>query len=271
MLMKKIRIYTSSLIALLLSISLCSLSSAAPVSESSSVLLKLNQYYVAYTAPRAPYVDAHNRFMIPLRSVADLTAARAAYNPSDKSVTLTRKNSLKEKSPYSTLKVTLGSKEAVVNGTTVSMDTEPVMLRGSVFVPLGVVAKAFGLGLEWDSKQHLTTLREDPAYLPSGIVMDELYFLGQHTSSSIQPIRSKVEVYQEKGSPLARFHITVQNQSSGKTKTPPYLHIYVQDSGFRWLDLTRDKNVAPGGTLTFDTENTILADSLSYVLVEPCQ
>lgn len=269
--MKTIKIGTSSLLALLLSLSLAALASAAPLSESNPVLLKLNQYDVAYTAPRAPYLDANNRLMIPLRSIADLTSSRAAYHSSDQSVTLTRKNSLKEQSPYSTLKVTLGSKEAVVNGKTVPMDTEPVMLRGSVFVPLGIVAQAFELGLEWDPKQHVITLREDPTYLPSGIVMDELYFFGQHTSSSIQPIRSKVEVDQEKGSSLARFHITVQNQSSSTTDKPPYLHIYVQDSGFRWLDLTRNQNVEPGGTLVFDTENTILADSLSYVLVEPCQ
>lgn len=269
--MKTIRIGASSLFALLLSLSLCSLSSAAPVSESNPVLLKLNQYYVAYTAPRAPYLDANNRLMIPLRSIADLTSSRTIYNPSDKSVTLTRKNSLKNKSPYSTLKVALGSKEAVVNGKSISMDTEPVMLRGSVFVPLTVVAKAFELGLEWDQNQHLITLREDPAYMPSGIVMDELYFFGQHTSSAIKPIRSQIELKQEAGSSLARFHITVQNQSSSTTDKPPYLHIYVQDSGFRWLDLTRNQNVEPGGTLMFDTENTILADSLSYVLVEPCQ
>ncbi len=269
--MKKIRIWASTLLMLFLSLSICALSSAAPVSESNSVLLKLNQYYVAYTAPRAPYLDANNRLMVPLRSIADLTSSRASYHSSDQSVTLTRKNSLKEKSPYSTLKVILGSKEAVINGKTISMDTEPVMLRGSVFVPLGVVAQAFELGLEWDPKQHVITLREDPAYMPSGIVMDELYFFGQHTSSSIQPIRSKVELYQEKGSSLARFHITVRNQSSSTTDKPPYLHIYVQDSGFRWLDLTRNKNVEPGGTLVFDTENTILADSLSYVLVEACQ
>ncbi|OWA35488.1 hypothetical protein B9G55_12680 [Saccharibacillus sp. O16] len=244
---------------------------AAPVSESSPIQLKLNQYYVAYTAPRAPYLDENNRLMVPLRSIADLTHSQAAYNPATKSVTLKRKNSLKEAAPSAALQVTLGSQQAVVNGKTISMDTKPVLLRGSVFVPLGMVAQAFNLGLEWDRQQHVVTLREDPAYLPSGIVMDELYFFGQHTSTTLQPTRSKIEIYSEKGSGLARLHITAQNHASSQTKSQPYLHVYVQDSNFRSLDLTANPNQTPGANLGFDTKNTILANSLRYVLVEPCK
>ncbi|MEB3101470.1 hypothetical protein [Ferviditalea candida] len=34
------------------------------------VLLKVNDFYVLYTTPKAPYIDSNNRLMIPLRSIS---------------------------------------------------------------------------------------------------------------------------------------------------------------------------------------------------------
>lgn len=44
------------------------------------VLLKINDYYVVYTAPKAPYVDSQGRMMIPLRSISELLGAKVSYD-----------------------------------------------------------------------------------------------------------------------------------------------------------------------------------------------
>ncbi|MFC7560415.1 hypothetical protein ACFQY3_17880 [Paenibacillus farraposensis] len=38
----------------------------------STTILKINNYYVLFTTPQAPYIDKNNRFMVPLRSINDL-------------------------------------------------------------------------------------------------------------------------------------------------------------------------------------------------------
>ncbi|MGG1669549.1 hypothetical protein ACIFOE_02655 [Paenibacillus sp. NRS-1783] len=38
----------------------------------STPFLKINNYYVLFTTPKAPYIDKNNRFMVPLRSINDL-------------------------------------------------------------------------------------------------------------------------------------------------------------------------------------------------------
>lgn len=42
----------------------------------SSPFLKINNYYVLFTAPKAPYIDQNNRYMVPLRSINDLLGDR---------------------------------------------------------------------------------------------------------------------------------------------------------------------------------------------------
>lgn len=58
--------------------------SSAPVK--SPLLLKINQFYVAYTAPHAPYVDNKNRLMVPLRSISDFLAADVNYDAKTKTL-----------------------------------------------------------------------------------------------------------------------------------------------------------------------------------------
>lgn len=125
--------------------------SAAPAAQ--PVLLKINNYYVAYTAPKAPYVDAQNRIMIPLRSVSELLGARVSYDTDSKTASITLNGQ--------TVTFTIGSKALIVNGAAASMDTVPAIYENAMFIPLSVLARHLQIENAWDQANHLYTLTGD--------------------------------------------------------------------------------------------------------------
>ncbi|QUL57292.1 copper amine oxidase N-terminal domain-containing protein [Paenibacillus tritici] len=121
---------------------------AAP--KENPVLLKINDYYVLYTAPKAPYVDANYRTMIPLRSISELMGAKVGYDAKAKTATI-QKDDVK-------VIFTIGSKNVSVNGVAGSMDTVPVMEQNSMFIPVSVLAGRLGITNKWDQANRLYTL-----------------------------------------------------------------------------------------------------------------
>lgn len=113
-------------------------------------LLKINDYYVLYTAPKAPYVDANYRTMIPLRSISELMGAKVSYDAKARTAAI-EKDSV-------TVKFTIGSKAVSVNGVAGSMDTVPVMEQNSMFIPVSVLAGRLGIVNKWDQANQLYTL-----------------------------------------------------------------------------------------------------------------
>ncbi|MEK4007526.1 copper amine oxidase N-terminal domain-containing protein [Paenibacillus sp. FSL H3-0333] len=113
-------------------------------------LLKINDYYVLYTAPKAPYVDANYRTMIPLRSISELMGAKVSYDAKARTAAI-EKDSV-------TVKFTIGSKSVSVNGVAGSMDTVPVMEQNSMFIPVSVLAGRLGIVSKWDQANQLYTL-----------------------------------------------------------------------------------------------------------------
>lgn len=115
------------------------------------VLLKINQYYVLFTAPSVPYIDEQHRLMIPLRAVSELLGTHVAYLPEERTASITKGNDQVE--------VTLGSTEIkythaegpVIDTSHANLDTKPVLKQGQIFIP----AKALLDGL------HLKAIYED--------------------------------------------------------------------------------------------------------------
>lgn len=114
------------------------------------VLLKINDYYVLYTAPKPPYVDKNNRTMIPLRAISELMGAKVSYDAGNKTAAI-------EKDAV-TVVFTIGSRAVAVNGATETMDTIPVMEQNSMFIPVSVLAGSLGIVSKWDQNNHLYTL-----------------------------------------------------------------------------------------------------------------
>lgn len=114
------------------------------------VLLKINDYYVLYTAPKAPYVDSQGRMMIPLRSISELLGAKVSYDANTKTATIGMDDV--------TVIFTIGSKSVSVNGVAGSMDTVPVMEQNSMFIPVSVLVNRLGIVSKWDQANQLYTL-----------------------------------------------------------------------------------------------------------------
>jgi hypothetical protein len=117
------------------------------------VLLKINDYYVLYTTPKAPYVDTHNRLMIPLRSISELLGANVSYHSTSKKVTI--------KTDVTVLTYEVGSQNITVNDESLKLDTIPVNYNNSVFIPISSLAKHLNIQSKWDQAAKLYTLTTD--------------------------------------------------------------------------------------------------------------
>lgn len=118
------------------------------------VFLKVNQYFVLYTYPRAPYIDSQNRIMIPLRIFCgDFFGADVDFDNKTKAVIV--------KFSGKTLKLTIGSKAVEIDGQPAELDTVPVFCNGNVFVPLRALTNAFGINTGWNSQYRYIHLEDE--------------------------------------------------------------------------------------------------------------
>lgn len=189
---------------------------SSPVTVEAPVLLKINQYYVLYTDPAAPYIDKQNRFMIPLRAISELMGAKVSYDASTKvgKIELDGKNA----------EVTLNSKTVKYNGTETQLDTIPVLKSNQMFVPMRVVLDGLGVKGDWSQKDQLLTVKDakfktsskligymedgtDRLNTPKGINME---------TNEIRPLSYKVTLPGKENKADAA-HITIKAQNiSGK-------------------------------------------------------
>ncbi|WP_311080498.1 copper amine oxidase N-terminal domain-containing protein [Paenibacillus polymyxa] len=116
----------------------------------SSPFLKINNYYVLFTAPKAPYIDQNNRYMVPLRSINDLLGGQTTFNPTSNTATI----------KFGTHKVEfkMNSTEIVTDSNSSVMDTVPVLYKNAMFVPLGLLTKHLDIHQEWDQQNKLYSL-----------------------------------------------------------------------------------------------------------------
>ncbi|WP_232289133.1 copper amine oxidase N-terminal domain-containing protein [Paenibacillus sp. Aloe-11] len=116
----------------------------------STQFLKINNYYILFTTPKAPYIDKNNRYMVPLRSVNDLLGGQTTFDPTSNTATI----------KFKTHKVEfkMNSTEIVTDSIPSVMDTVPVLYKNSMFVPLGVLTKQLNIHQEWDQQNKLYSL-----------------------------------------------------------------------------------------------------------------
>ncbi|WP_149094282.1 copper amine oxidase N-terminal domain-containing protein [Paenibacillus terrae] len=116
----------------------------------STQFLKINNYYVLFTTPKAPYIDKNNRFMVPLRSINDLLGGHTTYDPTSKTATI--------QFGSHQVKFKMDSAEIVTDSNTSVMDTVPVLYKDSIFVPLGILTTQLNIHQEWDQQNKLYSL-----------------------------------------------------------------------------------------------------------------
>ncbi|GAB4462999.1 MAG: hypothetical protein OHK0029_30920 [Armatimonadaceae bacterium] len=95
------------------------------------------------------------RVMVPLRGVVERLGGNIKYDPASKVITGAQPNIEKQ------FRMRVGSKEALLNGQTVEMDTMPRVLAGTTYVPLRFVTEALGAAVEWNSGTRTVTIMAD--------------------------------------------------------------------------------------------------------------
>jgi hypothetical protein len=124
-------------------------------SEEIPVHLKIDKYFVLYTQPSSPFIDAKHRLLIPLRAVQDLMGGTVTYEPATQTANLQFLNH--------TFEFTLNSTVAQVDGQPVSMDTTPVLKGGSMFLPIRLILGFTDINYKWDQKKQLLHITDERA------------------------------------------------------------------------------------------------------------
>ena len=101
----------------------------------------------------------NNTILVPLRSMFEQTGATVMYDPSTKTVDVSK--------PGADVKVTLGKPWVVINGDERPLDVPPMFYRGSIVVPLRVISEGMGAFVQWLPEKHLVVVRYVEQSVPS--------------------------------------------------------------------------------------------------------
>jgi hypothetical protein len=119
--------------------------------EERNTFLKVNDYYLLYTYPIAPYIDSNERFMLPLRSISELFGAKVDYYVKEKRAVVTFEDT--------TVELYIGSNKGKVNGRNRQYDSKPVLVKNSMIVPIRVILDSFKINAE--SKTGLVEINDE--------------------------------------------------------------------------------------------------------------
>ncbi|NLC76350.1 MAG: copper amine oxidase N-terminal domain-containing protein [Clostridia bacterium] len=99
---------------------------------------------------KAPYVK-ENRVMLPFRFIGEVMGAGVTWDGVAKQATFQRGSQK--------VSLTIGARQAEVNGRTVELDVAPELVDGVTMVPLRFVADGLGARVEWLPEQKQVILR----------------------------------------------------------------------------------------------------------------
>ncbi len=134
-------------------------------------LFKINDFFVLYTYPKAPFVDQNNRLMIPIRSVSELLGANVNYNGKLQEATVSKGGN--------TLKLKVNSTEANNNGTVISMDTAPEIVQNHLYIPIRVLIDSMKLPVKWDKETGVIQVVDES--------LKDMEIFSQITDSNVTP------------------------------------------------------------------------------------
>lgn len=133
----------------ILAISLFPLFLAYPgYAKEKNVTVKLDGSTVQFDV--LPYIDSQNRTIVPLRFIGEELGYSFAWDPQAKQVAFTGNDVL--------IFLTIGSREATVNGKKTFLDTEAVSKNGRAMVPLRFVLENLGVEVQYDSASNVVNI-----------------------------------------------------------------------------------------------------------------
>jgi tetratricopeptide (TPR) repeat protein len=93
-----------------------------------------------------------DRTLVPFRAISESLKAEVSWNPTEKTVTVT-KNGIE-------VKLTIGSKTALVNGKEVALDTPAQVIKDRTFIPVRFLSEAFSADVQWEPATQSVVVNE---------------------------------------------------------------------------------------------------------------
>ncbi|MCJ8011814.1 copper amine oxidase N-terminal domain-containing protein [Paenibacillus sp. KQZ6P-2] len=127
-----------------------------------------------------PFTDANNRLQVPIRFVSEALGAKVGWNNKARAATVAiGKNEIT---------LTAGKKIYILNGKSMQMDTEVLLLHDRTFVPIRFVSEALGATVNWDGKVntvYIDTSKIGQTPADTGTVDYYGFVLDPHPSSKL--------------------------------------------------------------------------------------
>lgn len=106
---------------------------------------------VDFSVYGAPPVIKDGRTLIPVRALTAAMGAQVSWDSSTQTVTVTTTNG-------TTIQMTIGSNQMLVNGQSVTLDVPPFITNGRSVVPLRAIAQAIGMNVNWLGGENVVVI-----------------------------------------------------------------------------------------------------------------
>ncbi|MDR7545347.1 MAG: copper amine oxidase N-terminal domain-containing protein, partial [Armatimonadota bacterium] len=110
-----------------------------------------------------PPASIGGRLLVPLRGIFERLGAAVQWNPATNTITAVR--------GATQVRLTVGVRQALINGSPTTLDVPPLIVRGRTLVPLRFVSEAMGARVDWDDRTrtvYITSAQAQPIAPPSG-------------------------------------------------------------------------------------------------------
>jgi plastocyanin len=167
--------WSSAILSLSLALSMGTGAASAAASSSSDLNVLLNGKALSI-AQSAKLVNG--RTMLPFRAIGEQLGATVSYEAASKSVTL--------KKGANVYVLKLGSKIAMVNGVSTTLDVPAQVIGNSTFVPVRFLSENMGLQVGYENKSRTVTLvnSASPSFKVYGVNQDGILY-GEQVKVSV--------------------------------------------------------------------------------------
>lgn len=105
-----------------------------------------------------PPVIQNGTTLVPLRGIFETLGAKVDWNQATQTVTATK--------DATTVKLTIGSKTATVNGKSVALAVPAQIMNGSTMVPLRFISESLGAKVDWNPTTYAVTIQSNGVATP---------------------------------------------------------------------------------------------------------
>lgn len=130
------------------------------------------------------------------------------------------------------LAMTIGKREALLDGEAVTLPVAPVSIEGNVFVPLRFVCSSFGFKVEWDEQQGLISLNREETrdgFKPIDLLVKSTVAIQEVNTCSMEGKAGlNMEVFAD-GKRMSETPLYMDVQISGQMQNDP-MEIYMKQA-----------------------------------------